>query len=88
MNCQPRCRNSSIRGIFDQNDAIMKLVKLDPTKGYPVGPGLFYRCILCGETVPSQPPDSMGCKCRNIFIDVDYARISVKCDSEIELLQE
>jgi hypothetical protein len=29
----------------------------------------------------------MGCKCHNIFIDVDYARISVKRDSDIELLE-
>jgi hypothetical protein len=65
----------------------MKPLRFDPKKGYPVGPNLFYRCKFCGEVVPSQPADSMGCKCRNIFIDIDYARISIKRDCDIELLE-
>ena len=65
----------------------LKKLLFDPKKGYPVGATLFYRCKSCGEVIPSQPSDGMGCKCRNIFIDVDYARISVKRNDDIELLQ-
>lgn len=65
----------------------MKIICFDPKKGYPIGKNLSYRCKTCGIVVPSQPADSMGCKCRNIFIDVDYARVSVKRDSDIELLE-
>jgi hypothetical protein len=65
----------------------MKTIRFDPKKGYPVGPNLSYRCRTCGVVLPSQPPDGMGCKCGNIFIDVDYARVSVKRDSDIDLLE-
>lgn len=65
----------------------MKSIKFDPKKGYPIGENLFYYCKTCDEVIPSQPADSMGCKCRNIFIDIDYARISVKRDSDIELFE-
>jgi len=66
----------------------MKLLHFDPKKGYPVGSNLFYRCKSCGDVIPSQPTVSLGCKCRNIFIDIDYARISVKRDRDIELLEK
>jgi len=62
------------------------LTRFNPGQGYPVGSKLYYRCKTCGETIPSQSPDSHGCKCGNIFIDVDYARVSVKRDGDIELL--
>lgn len=65
----------------------MKPVWFDPQKGYPVGPKLFYRCKICSKVIPSQPSECIGCECRNIFIDVDYARISVKRNNDIELLE-
>jgi len=65
----------------------MKVIQFDPKKGYPTGPNLFYHCKSCGDVVPSTPNDSVGCKCKNIFIDVDYARISVKQASNIELFE-
>lgn len=65
----------------------MKTIYFDFEKGYPVGKNLFYHCRSCGEIIPSQPADSLGCKCRNIFIDVDYARVSVKRNCDIELLK-
>ena len=66
----------------------VKLFLFDPSKGYPVGSQLFYHCKTCDTIVPSQPPDSMGCKCRNVFIDVDYARVSIKRDRDVELLKK
>lgn len=66
----------------------MKFIRFDPKKGYPVGPTLFYRCKLCGEVIPSKPDGSIGCSCGNVFIDVDYARVSVKREKDIELLEK
>lgn len=65
----------------------MKAIHFDPKNGYPVGINLCYHCKSCGEIISSQPTDSMGCKCRNIFIDVDYGRVSVKRDRDIELFE-
>lgn len=65
----------------------MRSVRFDPQRGYPVGPQLYYRCKTCDVVLPSQPPDGMSCKCGNIFIDSDYARIAVIRDNDIELLE-
>jgi hypothetical protein len=65
----------------------MKVVKFNPKEGYPVGRKLFYMCKTCGVTIPSQPSHSAGCKCRNVFIDIDYARVAVKRDEDVELLE-
>ena len=46
--------------------------------GYPAGSNLFYECTGCGEVMPSFPDDSIVCSCRNISIDIDYGRISIK----------
>lgn len=66
----------------------MRLVRFNSKRGYPVARNLFYRCKSCGETIPSQPNECMGCSCGNIFIDVDYARISIKRNSDIQLLKK
>ena len=60
----------------------------DPKKGYPIGPRRFYECLLCHDILPSLPPDYAACRCENIRIDVGYARIAVKDDSKIRLLEE
>jgi hypothetical protein len=39
---------------------------------------ISYRCGVCEGVVPSQPNDSCGCRCRNIFIDADYVRLVVR----------
>ena len=65
----------------------MKKIRYDFKNGYLTGVDLFYRCKLCDAVLSSQPDDSLGCVCGNIFIDIDYARISVKCNNDIELLK-
>lgn len=65
---------------------MMHPIRFNPKNGYPTGPTLYYRCKLCGVTIASQPIDSVGCRCRNIFIDIDYGRVSVDQDEKIELL--
>lgn len=50
----------------------------NPAAGYPAGSNLYYECLGCGDIVPSQPPDSVACKCRNIMIDFDYGRLKIQ----------
>lgn len=64
----------------------MKKLPFNPEDGFPVGEDLRYRCSICGTVLPSLPETSKGCRCGNIFIDRDYARISVKRENKIELL--
>lgn len=53
----------------------------------PRGRELYYRCGICGEVIPSQPDDNVGCKCGNIFIDIDYHRLVVKDFSCFEVVK-
>ena len=53
----------------------------------PKGKGIFYRCMLCGDLVPSIPKDNIGCKCDNIFIDIDSFRLVVKDFSKFQAVQ-
>jgi len=57
----------------------------NPSSGYPAGSNLFYECLRCGEVVPSRPPDSTHCMCRNIMIDVDYGRIKIQDHAQVKL---
>ncbi len=65
-----------------------KYLAVDTQRGYPTGSDMFYECQLCGISIPSFPKDSIGCKCRNIFIDVDYGRVSVKDDKSFRVYQQ
>lgn len=60
----------------------------DPTSGYPAGENFFYECLKCGEILPSLPKDSIMCSCKNIAIDVDYGRISIKNNNLVKLFSE
>jgi hypothetical protein len=51
---------------------------LTGTSEAPRGKDIFYRCGICEDYISSQPKDSIGCKCDNIFIDVDYIRLFVR----------
>ncbi len=53
----------------------------------PKGSDIFYRCQLCSCAISSQPNDNVGCKCGNIFIDVDYFRLVVRDFSAFEVVR-
>jgi hypothetical protein len=63
-------------------------------KGYkdtgevPKDRDLYYRCTDCGDTIPSVPKDSIGCKCGNVFIDKDYWRLVVVDFGKFEILRK
>lgn len=70
-----------------ESEYSVEVVDIDLSKGCPVAKDIYYACKKCGSVVPSMPDDSMGCSCRNIFIDVDYARVSIKDESSVEVLK-
>ncbi|NEX92892.1 hypothetical protein [Caulobacter sp. 17J65-9] len=49
-----------------------------PFGGYPAGPGVYYECGVCEDFVPSIPRNAAACACRNIVVDADAGRVSVK----------
>ena len=62
-------------------------IDFDPKKGFPAQKGLFYECGICNDDIPALPDNSIACSCRNILIDVDAGRISVKDESKIRLFK-
>lgn len=64
-----------------------KYIEFDSASGYPSGSFVFYECIKCGGILPSLPDRGIGCSCRNIFIDVDAGRISIKDDSLLRIFE-
>jgi hypothetical protein len=62
-----------------------RYISFDPAEGYPTGTDLSYECLNCGESVSSLPSGNTGCRCGNIFIDVDYGRMAVEDDAKIRL---
>lgn len=62
-----------------------KYLTFDPTKGYPAAANIFYECLSCGGVVPSMPDDSLCCSCRNVCIDIDAGRVSVKDDAKLKI---
>jgi hypothetical protein len=48
---------------------IYEIVPYDHRKGFPGHLGLYYRCAICGEILPSSPMSSMTCGCGNLFVE-------------------
>lgn len=63
-------------------------IHFNPKRGWPSAEGLFYQCMRCGEVIPSKPAVCTGCRCRNIFIDVDAGRLAAEHEDEIKLFVE
>ena len=58
-------------------------MKLEKTKilrdaPVPAGGDIYYLCSLCGDRIESIPIHGAACECRNIIVDVDAGRISIK----------
>jgi hypothetical protein len=58
--------------------AMEKYFSLEHSIGYPRDAAIWFECTACGGRLPSDPPTSVACKCRNIIVDVDAGRIAVK----------
>jgi hypothetical protein len=57
----------------------------NPREGYPAKLGHFYECMRCGDVVASVPKETGGCKCDNIFIDVEAERMAVRDVTQLKL---
>ncbi len=51
------------------------------------GRDIYYKCEACDGLLPSQPKDNIGCKRGNVFVDVDYSRLSIKNYDQFMVLQ-
>ena len=60
-------------------------ISFNPENGYPAGEKTFYECMGCGEVFLSMPDDSVVCKCRNVAIDIDYGRVSIKDHKKLKV---
>ena len=60
-------------------------IEFDPTQGYPAGRAVTYECLVCAGTVPSMPShdDPFECRCRNVIVDGDAGRVSVKDNAQL-----
>lgn len=45
------------------------IIRYNPKQGYPGGFNRYYRCILCGDILPSMPEVAMACGCSNLLVD-------------------
>lgn len=64
-----------------------KYFSLDHSAGYPKEPSIWFEFAVCGGKLPSDPPSSIACKCRNIIVDVDAGRVAVKDRSSMRGLK-
>jgi hypothetical protein len=65
-----------------------KEIEFDETKGFPTGEGLYYECELCGSRRSTVNIKEAGfCDCRNLHVEVDYCRISVKKPESVKLIE-
>ena len=60
-------------------------IAFDPPEGYPAGRGIFYECCKCGDDLPSAPVGGVACSCRNVVVDGDAGRVSVKNDEQLKI---
>lgn len=65
-----------------------RYLNFNPKDGYPAAKNIFYECSRCGGVIPSMPDDSLCCSCRNVCIDIDAGRVSVKNDDDLKIFTE
>ena len=58
------------------------------TADVPKGDGIYYRCMDCGDSIPSVPDDSIGCRCGNVAIDKDCWRLMVVNFGQFEVYRK
>ena len=68
-------------------DCVALKETFDETTSIPHGPDLFYECSTCGDLVPSEPEDNVGCSCGNVFVDIDAFRVAIEDYSQFRILR-
>ena len=64
-----------------------RFLAFNPAEGFPTGNKLHYLCTVCGGVLPSRPDRSIACACRNVAIDVDAGRMSVRDEAKLRLFE-
>lgn len=57
----------------------------DLASGWPNGPDLYYKCLICGDFVCSFAYDE--CRCGNIDVDVGAGRVGAKGKQHVRLIR-
>ena len=63
------------------------VLEFEPARGYPAGASIAYACDDCGDHVASMPPHAAACRCGNITVDFDAARVSILRPARMRALQ-
>ena len=61
-------------------------IAFDPKQGYPAAKDIAYECLQCGDVVSSIPgnDEPWVCTCKNVRVDPDAGRVSVRDDSKMK----
>ena len=59
----------------------------DAAKGYPAGLRIRYECANCGSILESLPEYAVACECRNVIVDSDAGRVSVKNTTQFRVFE-
>ncbi|CAM4489944.1 MAG: hypothetical protein LEGION0403_FIIPPAGN_02884 [Legionella sp.] len=51
---------------------------IDLSNGFPISEDIIYKCNICGDEFISLQPYAVDCCCRNLIIDADSGRVSIK----------
>ncbi len=63
-----------------------RYVSWNSIHGWPRGATLFYECLNCHKTLPSQPTGETTCPCGNLFIGPE--RIGAQSPAMVRLFEE
>ena len=62
--------------------------KIKDTSEAQKGKNVYYKCTKCNDLIPSIPKDNVGCSCGNLFIDIDYFRLSIEDYNHFTVVQK
>lgn len=68
---------------FENINVVMK-----NSSDVPKGKDIYYKCLKCGDVIFSRSKVNVSCKCRNMFIDVGYLRLTVEEFSKFQVLKK
>ena len=65
-------------------------VRRDPdrTRVHPMGHGVYYGCQICGSRLDSSSQHAVACSCRNLVLDIEAGRISVKDPKKVVIIEQ
>lgn len=71
-----------------KDEYVVIVGNITDTSQAPKGKDVYYKCMLCGDLIPSRPKDNVGCSCGNVFIDIDYFRLAIKDYSKFQAVKK